>query len=148
MSISLSIGQWQGFYQYGEGYGEYLVGKEAEFRMFIEEYADGVFKGRVIDWAGIAANGQVSILNGFIENNFISMTKEYPEPFVVDKWGNEVKGVKQKGHTVEYEGFYEESTNRFVGSWGIVSMVEGSVDIADSYTVTGTWYLECRLIES
>jgi hypothetical protein len=53
MSELLYIGQWQGFFSYGPEYGEIVHGQEVEFRLFIEEYNEGQFSGKVIDWEGI-----------------------------------------------------------------------------------------------
>ncbi|MBK9531876.1 MAG: hypothetical protein IPO42_08770 [Chitinophagaceae bacterium] len=45
-------------FQYGPEYGEFIEGKEAEFRLFIEKYNNGQFSGRTIDWEGIGAEGK------------------------------------------------------------------------------------------
>jgi len=67
MDDLLNIGQWQGFFKYGPEYGNLINGKEAEFRLFIEDYTNGQFSGRVIDWEGFGVEGKTAFGKGFIK---------------------------------------------------------------------------------
>jgi hypothetical protein len=93
MNNLLCIGQWQGFYSYGPEYGEYIEGKETEFRLFIEEITKDEFSGRVIDWDGFGADGQISEVKGFISGQVISFIKKYPNCQLMD----ELYVVKESG---------------------------------------------------
>jgi hypothetical protein len=139
MEILLSLGQWQGFYQYGPAYGEYVEGKEAEFRLFIEEFKDGEFKGRAIDWDGFGTNGEVSLVNGFVEDGFISLTKKYSRSYIIDEWGNHLEEEGKEGHIVEYEGFFDRASNCFTGTWEIVTDLEHTQELTLQHVVGGTW---------
>ena len=138
MTDLLHIGQWQGFYQYGPEYGEYVEGKEAEFRLFIEEFREGEFKGRAIDWDGFGASGEVSEVQGFVEDRFISMTKKYSRSYSIDEWGNQLEEDKE-GHTVVYEGVFDIKSNCFVGTWEIATDLEHTQDLTLQHVVGGTW---------
>lgn len=141
MTDLLYVGQWQGFYQYGREYGPYVQGKEAEFRLFIEEYRDGQFSGKAIDWDGFGADGQVSEVKGFIDEELISITKQYAHSAVFDEWGNCLEEVGNNGHMVSYEGRFVEEENCFVGTWEIVTELEHTPHETLEYVVGGTWRL-------
>lgn len=123
----LHTGQWQGFYQYGPEYGREIEGKEAEFRLFIEEMVDGRFKGRCIDWDGFGAEGEVAIVEGFVDGFFISFTKQYDAAFYVDEWGRNFLIEDEPGHSVTYQGQYYPLEKCFKGRWEI-SAVFGTQD--------------------
>ena len=139
MEELLYIGQWQGFFEYGPEYGDFVQGHQAEFRLFIEAYQDGQFSGRIIDWEGLGANGEVADVKGFIDEDLISFTKQYPQMHTIDKWGN--SGVEQDvpGHKVVYEGRFEKTTKSFVGTWEINTEVEHTPESTLEYVMTGTW---------
>ena len=138
MSDNLSIGQWQGFFCYGPEYGS-LEGSEAEFRFFVEEFHSGQFAGRIIDWEGIGANGEVAIVKGFLKEDFISFTKQYDKCNVLDEEGNAVLLPDQPGHQVKYEGRFNPLTNAFEGTWEITITVDHTTDKTTGYVSTGTW---------
>jgi len=109
--------------------------------MFIENYEAGKFSGRVIDWEGLGAQGEVSKLSGFIDGNFISFTKEYTHLHVIDQWGNTASHSDVPGHMVFYKGVYDRDSKCFHGSWKtspeVVTIDE--LTIEEVNTGTGTW---------
>lgn len=137
MDKLLYFGQWQGFFRYGPQYGPLIEGQEAEFRLFIEELSNGEFSGRVIDWEGIGANGEVSSLKGFINGNDVSFTKQYDQSHAIDEQGNcrVVEGAS--GHAVRYRGCFDKNANQFVGEWEIVGELGHATEV-----VTGTWRMK------
>jgi hypothetical protein len=137
----LHIGQWQGFYQYGPEYGRNIEGKEAEFRLFIEDMVDGRFKGRCIDWSGFGAEGEVAIVEGFVDGFFISFVKQYDAAFYVDDWGRSALIEEATGHTVEYQGHYNLSAKCFKGRWEISKVVGSSENETIEEFCSGTWTL-------
>lgn len=139
MQDLLDTGQWQGFFKYGNDYGEFVEGKEVEFRMFIEEYDDGQFPGRVIDWDGIGANGESATITGFLEGPFISFIKQYPVGYQMDEWGACSVRKDQGGFTVEYQGSFVPETEAFEGTWEICLQSEASEDELFEEISTGTW---------
>lgn len=142
MENILHIGQWQGFFQYGSGYGEFISGQEVEFRLFIEEYKDGIFSGRIIDWDGYEADGEVSYVKGFVENHFISFTKQYDRHLTFDEMGNTVIVEGSDGLQVVYEGRFDEKNNRFIGKWEIINAALHTPVITVEYVAKGTWEMQ------
>lgn len=140
MACLLSLGQWQGFFQYGPEYGEIVSGKEAEFRLFIEGLSDDQFEGRIIDWEGMGVNGEVSTVKGFIQDHFISFIKHYPVSLVIDEWGSGyIMEGDTEGHKVYYEGAFDPKQDCFAGTWEIVTETEDHPDFTKEEVATGTW---------
>jgi hypothetical protein len=139
MENLLYIGQWQGFFKYGPEYGTIVEGQEAEFRLFIEDYKDGEFGGRVIDWEGFGVDGEVSIVKGFVNKEMISFTKQYDQSFIIDEWGNSSIEEGAPGHKVIYEGRFDKKTNYFVGQWEIVRDLAHTPELTLEEVATGTW---------
>lgn len=143
MNDLLSIGQWQGFFKYGPEYGTIIEGNEAEFRLFIEEYNDGKFSGRIIDWDGLGADGEVSEMQGFIDGDLISFKKQYFRSFIIDEFGNTSVEEDVPGHTVIYEGRFDKKTNNFLGKWEIVRELSHTPYLTLEEVLSGTWRM-CR----
>ncbi len=141
MDNLLYIGQWQGFFKYGPEYGSIVEGKEAEFRLFIEAYKDGKFSGRIIDWDGFGADGEVSAVEGVVKEDNIIFTKKYDRNFIVDEWGNSGIEEKVSGHKVVYEGRFDKKANHFLGEWKIVSDLSHSRILTHEEVLTGTWQM-------
>lgn len=139
MENILYIGQWQGFFKYGREYGEFIEGKEAEFRLFIEKYDNGQFSGRAIDWEGIGAEGETAKIEGFIDRNFISFRKEYPHLLILDPWGNSSTDPDSPGHTVVYEGNYNPQAKCFSGTWEISFEIGQVGEFVIEELNHGTW---------
>lgn len=141
MDSLLYIGQWQGFYSYGPEYGEYVEGKEAEFRLFIEEITKDQFSGRVIDWDGFSADGQISEVKGFISGQVISFIKKYPNCRLMDEFGNVEVVEDMPNIEVLYKGKFDGAKNSFVGQWEIAQDLEQEEGLIKKYITTGIWRL-------
>ncbi|HLP37962.1 hypothetical protein [Lacibacter sp.] len=139
MSNLLSLGQWQGFFQYGPEYGTIIEGQEAEFRLFIEDYNDGKFSGRIIDWEGLGVDGEVSEVHGFIDGDLMSFTKQYSRSFIIDEFGNTSIEEGVPGHSVIYEGHFDKETNNFLGKWEIVREVGHTSELTLEEVCSGSW---------
>lgn len=144
MEDIIHIGQWQGFFKYGRSYGGFLDGKEAEFRMFIETYDKGRFTGRIIDWEGFGAEGEVATLSGSIDGNAIRFTKQYNQLLLLDELGNLSADPRHPGYTVHYEGTYDLKTKCFYGRWKISIYYEDSGETLVDQRGAGTWRMLCQ----
>ncbi len=142
MSHLLSIGQWQGYFKYGPAYGTLIEGYDAEFRLFIEKYNNGIFSGRIIDWQGMGADGEVSEVHGFIDGDLISFTKQYSRRIIFDDFGNTSVEEGIPGHSVIYEGRFDKETNNFLGTWEIVQETAHTPDLTLEDVSSGTWRLK------
>ena len=132
-------GQWYGYYSYGPEYGDKLEGEKVIFSLLIEEVFNNKFKGKCIELEGIGASTDVSTIEGFIENSFISFRKEYPTYYIIDERGKEIPYEEQLHPRLSYSGSYNPAKQTFYGSWEIWSYErpageETLVDIA-----TGKW---------
>jgi hypothetical protein len=112
-------GQWYGYFSYGPQYGSELEGEKVIFSLLIDEVFNNKFKGKCIELNGIGASEEISKIEGFIENNFISFRKEYSEYFSIDTEGNTMKSEDSECHELSYEGTYNFVTKTFSGDWEI-----------------------------
>jgi hypothetical protein len=131
-------GQWFGYFSYGPEYGPELEGEKVTFSLLIEELPSGQFRGKCIELKGIGANHEVSTINGFIENNFISFTKEYNTFKSIDEIGNEVD-YKGSPPRLSYKGHFNSYSQTFGGSWEIWANEEPYGDGAFVDVCTGLW---------
>lgn len=87
----LLAGQWFGYFSYGPEYGDQLEGERVIFSLLIEQVFNNKFKGKCVELEGIGASTEVSFIEGYIENKFISFRKEYSNYFTIDEFGKEGK---------------------------------------------------------
>ncbi len=142
MEEILFIGQWQVFFKYGKEYGEYVDGNEVEFRLFIEQYSKNAFVGRAIDWEGIGANGEVSVIKGFIDGNLISFIKQYNTYLELDESGASKEHDDEAPTIVTYEGLFNRATNSFTGRWEISRDIAPVGENWIEEVITGTWRMK------
>jgi hypothetical protein len=137
-SINLS-GQWIGHFTYGPEYGGEMHGEKVQFRIFINEFSGGQFKGTSVDIEGFGANMDTAIINGFLTDDFISFTKEYPDYFIIDNNGQNIKDPSNVKPRLSYEGHYNFRSKFFNGQWELWTNEElaGEGSIVDIFT--GTW---------
>jgi hypothetical protein len=140
----LHVGQWQGFYKYGSTYSPEVEGHEVEFRLFIEEYHEGIFSGRIIDWSGLGADGEISVVEGFTENGFISFTKTYAEKYSIDEWGRGSIEEGEGGYTVTYQGRFNHHEGLFEEAWELTMLEEHKPESTEEWLMTGTWIMRAN----
>ncbi len=120
MSTITSIikGHWKGFYEYDSIY-EVTV-RKATFRMILDDLGNGRFRGKCIDLEGAGSNVDVATIEGYMENSFISFTKEYPIFFEKDENGNEIELKSTSKPLLTYMGQYDWLNKTFSGTWEIL----------------------------
>jgi hypothetical protein len=136
--ISLA-GQWYGFFSYGPEYGEELEGQKVIFSLLIEETFNNKFKGKCIELEGIGASTEVSTIEGFIENNFISFRKEYSTYYTIDEEGKEGLHEDLLQPRLSYAGTYNTDKQIFSGAWEIWSNERAAGDGTFVDICTGQW---------
>jgi hypothetical protein len=144
VSDRLHKGQWQGFFCYGPEYPQFVEGKEAEFRLFVEDFHEGKFRGRVIDWEGFGVDGEVADVVGLVENDIISFTKTYNQLLIIDEWGRSRTVPDEPGHVVTYEGSFDIDTGSYVGIWEISYDLGGDDEFSIEHICTGTWRMKLK----
>ena len=132
-------GQWYGYYNYGPEYGPELEGEKVIFSFLIEEVFNNQFKGKCIELEGIGASTEVSTIEGFLDNKFISFRKEYPTNFTMDEQGVEAKSEDYLSPRLSYNGQFNEKTNTFSGTWEIWSNERPAGEGAFVDIDTGDW---------
>lgn len=137
-SINL-LGQWVGQFTYGPEYGEEMQGKKVQFRIFINHFTHGQFKGSSVDTDGFGANFDTAIINGFLMDDFISFTKDYPDYFIIDDIGQKVKDRSNIKPRLSYKGYFDFRLGLFSGQWELWANEELARDGSIIDIFTGTW---------
>lgn len=132
-------GQWIGQFVYGPEYGDEMHGEKVQFRLFINECSSGQFNGTSVDMEGYGANMDTAIIKGFVNDDFISFTKEYPDYLIIDENRQIIKDPSNVKPRLNYEGHYNLLSKSFSGQWELWANEElsGEGSIVDIYT--GTW---------
>jgi len=58
-------------------------------------------------------------LEEFIDENHISFVKSYPCLFDIDEHYNTIIDKEQKGHEVIYDGYWNDETDQWEGTWEV-----------------------------
>lgn len=132
-------GQWFGYFSYGADYGEQLEGERVIFSLLIEEVFNNKFKGKCVELEGIGASTEVSFIEGFIENKFISFRKEYSTYFTIGEFGNEGKHEDLLHPRLSYTGIFNEETQTFSGEWEIITNERPAGEGTFVDICTGQW---------
>lgn len=114
-------GQWSGFFEYGPEYGDKLSGERVQFRLFLKDSDGGQFEGTCSDLEGLGSNFALSKIKGFLDDAFISFTKEYEQYQTIDEEGNIFPPFKGQSPRLSYNGLYNKATNSFSGNWEMIS---------------------------
>jgi hypothetical protein len=120
MAISMT-GQWVGFFEYGPEYGSKISGERVQVRLFLKDSENGQFKGTCSDLEGLGSNFALSKIKGFIDDTFISFTKEYEQYQSFDEEGNIFPLLKGQSPRLSYNGLYDKVTKSFSGNWEMIS---------------------------
>ena len=141
--ISMS-GEWFGHYIYGPEYGEELAGRTVTFKFSIEELADGQFQGTCIDFDGVSTQQEPIIIHGFVDNDYISFTKDYSTYYTFNEDGKPVPDPRKKKPELNYYGHFDLSTGIFSGDWELVEEIRPLADGYVEHIFTGTWEMKRR----
>lgn len=135
-------GEWQGYYIYGPEYGEKLSGEKVEFRLSLLDTGDNEFEGKCLDLNSSISTNNPAFIKGFMEDDFISFTKEYKTFYSIDKDNKVTPYSPMEKPQLNYDGYYNPESKSFSGNWEFT----GREDIyGDGYYVelaTGTWEMK------
>jgi hypothetical protein len=137
-SISLS-GQWVGYFTYGPDYGNQIHGEKVRFRLFLKEIIDGQFEGKCVDMEGFGANMNTATIKGFLSDDLISFTKEYPGYLLIDETGETHEGISNPYPRLHYTGNYNSQRKSFDGEWEIWANERPAGDGTFVDILTGSW---------
>ena len=108
-------GEWKGYFSFGEGYKESLVGKKENFIMNLELY-NGELTGTCAD--RFSQNDYPANIQGFIADNFICFLKHYSVAYTINKNGN-IKASEKISNPIAYTGIFDSKNESFRGIWKI-----------------------------
>ncbi|MFL5740219.1 MAG: hypothetical protein ACJ75B_08375 [Flavisolibacter sp.] len=115
---SIIAGRWNGYYEHDNSYDVSV--RKVTFKMVLEDSGENTFKGKCIDMEAELKNGGISRIEGFLENSFISFTKEY-ELFKLDENGKQIKAPPTSKFVLTYIGHFDWLTQTFEGTWEILT---------------------------
>jgi hypothetical protein len=119
MNPAFLKGTWQGEFTYGPSYGEQWNGTKEKFDITIDQSDENGFHGRCVDIESFTGQYLATVIKGFFDRGFISFTKEYEHFYEMGEDGKTIIDSAKKGHTVNYQGEFNQSFNRFEGTWEI-----------------------------
>ena len=132
-------GQWARHFTYGTEYEDGIAGGKVQFRLFVDSFQDGQFIGRSVDLEGIGANYEIAQVNGYIDGDFISFSKQYPHLYGLDEAGNKIEDKSRQHPIVSYSGEYNVNTKIFSGQWELRMEIEPVGEYWLEDICTGTW---------
>lgn len=134
-------GNWKGVYTQVLKEGESIY--EAEFNMNLAGEEDE-FTGSCEDVEIEVGIKERSKIRGFLDEGMISLVKEYEHLILLDSETGEFILDKERKHPeIHYYRRYNESNNRFEGTWEIESIVGNlSMDEQLTWVEYGEWWME------
>ncbi|WP_033956954.1 hypothetical protein [Psychroserpens jangbogonensis] len=134
------IDNWEGYYEYGEGYPLPQFGQRVKISVNLQGNNDS-FIGTVKE-----DNSEHSVplegkIKGFSENDFISFIKKYPKIPRLKNFGSSEKVMDDGQLEIEHYGYIDSAFDSIYGTWSITDNVP--VD-NDDYPDTsyGIWLLK------
>jgi hypothetical protein len=140
MDAKAATGKWKGSFTYGEGYGS-RTGKAVEFTLELKE-ADGEFTGFSVDAESKDYMSEPVLIAGFLEEEMISFTKQYPYFFYATEQGELVVNKDKFHPEVIFNGEFNEAEAKYEGDWEILSASIQFGYESDSSSWTGTWEMK------
>ena len=107
---------WKGTFTYNEGYDEIDQYKTVNFKMEIV-FNDRSFIGTSTDSESENLFNEPAKVKGFIDDEKISFTLNYPCCYYKDDDGKIVIDEENKHPEIHYLGFWEEDKNGVSGTW-------------------------------
>ena len=133
-------GNWEGYYEYGEGYILPYFGERVKIE--VELYGDeSSFTGLVTEEDSKFSVPLQGEIKGFLENELVSFIKTYDgNPTIREDQHNSL--VIEKGTLeIEHQGYYDEKNQSMYGSWIFEQQQEDEEGKYDA-VMTGTWLLK------
>ncbi|RXK60645.1 hypothetical protein ESA94_09280 [Lacibacter luteus] len=141
-NISSMRGKWTGYYEYGPLYGDELYGKKVAFNLDLSDIDDGTFEGECQDLEGVGSQKGFAKISGFINDNFISFTKEYVSAWMVDETSEELTDHKVLNSQLAYKGTYNSFKHEFTGEWEINSNIKFPDGSSSEQIDYGIWSMK------
>lgn len=136
-------GTWEGEYIYGDDYLDGIKDKAIKFTVQLTTNGSEI-AGSFTDEESRHIFPEGGVLAGMTENNYISLTKQYPHGWEFNEAGEMVLHPDSASHYIVYEGFF--TGDKFEGSWEI-PMYDPTVEYESIYHYehiggSGTWWMK------
>ena len=135
-------GSWKGMFTQALDEDEHTY-YEANFSMKLTGDSEA-FEGTCEDLEIEVGKKERAKVRGFVDEGMISMVKEYEHLILLDRETKEFILDKEMRHPeIHYYGTFNDSTNRFEGTWEIESFV-GNLGAEENlmYVEFGEWWME------
>ena len=125
---------WKGTFKYD--LGDYGHEREVAFELRVK-FKDGKISGIATDSDFVLLSSLPIPVKGFFEGDHISFVTTFPFKYDQDENGKSFINESEKGHDVNYDGYFNPDVNKWTGDWEIL---EGEED--EQLFVGGTWELD------
>ena len=132
-------GNWEGFYEYGQGYTLPHFGKRVKIfaTMSEDNYS---FTGTINEEQNEYSVPLEANIKGFVEDNFISFVKTYPKKAILKEFGKTEMAFENTKLEIEHEGYFDVNNNSIYGNWFIREQVTVDSETFESIC-EGIWLL-------
>lgn len=145
MNLRSLTGRWKGEYTYGQGYPIELEGKSVPFIMELT-FDGNLFHGTCVDEESKHLFNRPAIINGVIEDNYVSFIKKYPCFWTSDENGETVLMPDIPSAPIHYTGTLRKRglffAYFFEGEWEVTTPVKYENGEIEYYTGFGTWTMK------
>lgn len=115
------IDNWEGYYEYGEGYTLPQFGKRVKLFVNLQGNNDK-FIGTVREETSEYSVPLEAMIHGFSEDDFISFVKTYPKRPTLKEYGSKSIIMEQGPLEIEHTGFIDLKFDSMYGTWQINSL--------------------------
>lgn len=138
--MNFAIGTWRGFYEFGAGYPlPYFAGR-VEFEIELKEIG-GQLSGTCRDFESEISDPLDSEIEGYAENNLISLRKTYEHSSLIEEDGSRTQKLNEKT-VLFYTGQYDSKRDCLFGFWEISAEENAFVDDERFANLGGIWKCE------
>ena len=132
-------GNWEGFYEYGQGYTLPHFGKRVKIVATISE-ANFSFTGTINEEQNEYSVPLEATIKGFIDDDFISFVKTYPKKPILKEFGKTEIIFENSKLEIEHEGFVDVENNSIYGNWYIKELITDEFGSFENI-IQGIWIL-------
>ena len=133
------IDNWEGYYEYGEGYSLPQFGERVKIQVNLQGSNES-FVGTVKEENSEHSVPLEAKIKGFSENEFISFIKKYPKLPRIKNLGSSDVIIKSGQLEIEHIGYIDSKFKSIYGTWSITENAPIKSGL-DAITVYGTWLL-------
>ncbi|WP_438711042.1 hypothetical protein ACSTS3_21270 [Aquimarina muelleri] len=133
-------GNWEGYYEYGEGYILPYFGERVKIEVIIKGENDSFTGSTTEEESNLSVPSEARI-KGFTEGDMISFVKTYPINPQIDGYSNKIQ-IKEGQLDIEHVGFCDHKNQSIYGSWQIQQVFKNEYNQDDVEYVGGIWFLK------